>query len=157
MFLWIDPWIRKLWYALIDDACKVVDAGILLQDQKAPTRHDQFDRLYNIYSFFLDIFTTYPIKQVAIEKLFFTAWNQANAEFVYGVRWALIALAYEHNAWVLEYAPVELKKAITGNWHAGKPLIQSTIMKLLKMQSLPIYADAADALWLAYLAWKKKQ
>lgn len=156
MYLWIDPWIRKLWYALIDDNCRVVDAWILLQDQKAPDRYDQFDRLYNIYSFFLEIFTKYQIKQVAIEKLFFTSWNQSNAEFVYGVRWSLIALAYEHNAWVLEYAPVELKKAITGNGHAGKPLVQSTIMKLLKLQSLPAYADAADALWLAYLAWKKK-
>lgn len=156
MYLWIDPWIRKLWYALIDDNCKVIDAWILLQDKELPTRYDQFDRLYNIYSFFLEIFTKYQIKQVAIEKLFFTSWNQGNAEFVYGVRWSLIALAYEHNAGVLEYAPVELKKAITWNWHAGKPLVQSTIMKVLKLQSLPAYADAADALGLAYLARKKK-
>jgi Holliday junction resolvasome RuvABC endonuclease subunit len=83
---------------LVDDDCRVVDAGILLQEKDSPTRHDQFDRLYNIYSFFLDLFTKYPIKQVAIEKLFFTSWNQSNAEFVYGVRGALIALAYEHNA-----------------------------------------------------------
>jgi crossover junction endodeoxyribonuclease RuvC len=156
MFLWIDPGIRKLWYALVDDDCRVVDAGILLQEKDSPTRHDQFDRLYNIYSFFLDLFTKYPIKQVAIEKLFFTSWNQSNAEFVYGVRGALIALAYEHNAWVLEYAPVELKKAITWNGKAGKPLIQATIMKVMKLHSLPAYADAADALGLAYLARKKK-
>lgn len=156
MYLWIDPWIRKLWYALVDDNCQVVDAWILLQDMKAPTRHDQFDRLYNIYSFFLEIFTKYEIKQIAIEKLFFTAWNQSNAEFVYWVRWAIIALAYEHNAWVLEYAPVELKKAITWNGHAGKPLVQSTIMKLMKLKTLPEYNDAADALGLAYIAWKKR-
>jgi Holliday junction resolvasome RuvABC endonuclease subunit len=29
-------------------------------------------------------------------------------------------------------------------------------MKVMKLHSLPAYADAADALGLAYLAWKKK-
>jgi Holliday junction resolvasome RuvABC endonuclease subunit len=29
-------------------------------------------------------------------------------------------------------------------------------MKLLKLKTLPEYNDAADALGLAYLAWKKK-
>jgi crossover junction endodeoxyribonuclease RuvC len=156
MYLWIDPGIRKLWYALIDDSCKVIDAGILLQDQKAPTRHDQFKRLYNIYSFFLDMFTKYNVKQVAIEKLFFTSRNQSNAEFVYGVRGALIALAHEHNVGILEYAPVELKKAITGNGKASKTMVQNTIMKALRLSNFPQYNDAADALGLAYIAWKVK-
>lgn len=156
MYLGIDPWIRKLWYALIDDNRKVIDAGILLQDMKAPSRHDQFTRLYNIYSFFLEMYTKYPIKQVAIEKLFFTTWNQSNAEFVYGVRGMLIAMSYEHNVGVLEYSPVELKKAITGSGKAGKALVQAAIMKIYGLAQNPAYHDAADALWLAYIAWKKK-
>lgn len=156
MYLGIDPWIRKLWYALIDDDHKVIDAWILLQDIKAPTRHDQFTRLYNIYSFFLDIYTKYPIKQVCIEKLFFTNRNQSNAEFVYGVRWMFVAMSYEHNVGILEYTPVELKKAITGTGKAGKLLMQKTIMKIYKLAENPAYHDAADALGLAYIAWKKK-
>lgn len=156
MFLGIDPWIRKLGYALIDENGKIVDAWILLQDMKSPTRNDQFSRLYNIYSFFLEMFTTYDVKKMAIEKLFFTSWNQSNAEFVYGARGVLIALWYEHNVWLVEYAPVELKKYITGNGKAGKPLMQSTIMKLFALRTNPAYDDAADALGLAYLAWKKK-
>ncbi len=156
MYLGIDPWIRKLWYALIDDNRTVIEAWILLQDMKSPTRHDQFARLYNIYSFFLDMYTKYPIKQVAIEKLFFTSWNQSNAEFVYGVRGMLIAMSYEHNVWVLEYSPVELKKAITGTGKAGKALVQAAITKIYGLAQSPAYHDAADALGLAYIAWKKK-
>ncbi|MEI7478513.1 MAG: crossover junction endodeoxyribonuclease RuvC [bacterium] len=57
---------------------------------------------------------------------------------------------------MLEYAPVELKKAITGNGKAGKMLVQQTIMKLMKLQNLPAYNDAADALGLAYLSWKQR-
>ena len=51
-YLGIDPWVRKLGYALIDDDLKIIDAGILLQDQKSPTREDQFNRANQIFDFF---------------------------------------------------------------------------------------------------------
>lgn len=135
----------------------ILDAGIVLQDMKAPTRHDQFARLYNLYSFFLEMFEAHTITHVAIEKLFFTSENQSNAEFVYGVRGSLIALAYEHNAGVMEYSPVELKKSISGNGHANKAFMVKTITTLFHLDEAPEYHDAADALGLAYLAWKKRK
>ena len=52
MYLGIDPWVRKLGYALIDDDLKIIDAGILLQSQKSPTRADQFQRANQILEFF---------------------------------------------------------------------------------------------------------
>lgn len=52
MILGIDPGVRKLGYALIDKDLKIVDSGILLQHQKAPTRYDQFERMSQIYDFF---------------------------------------------------------------------------------------------------------
>ena len=52
MFLWIDPWVRKLWYALINDDLSIVDAWILLQDKKSPSREDQFQRSNQILKFF---------------------------------------------------------------------------------------------------------
>ena len=79
MILGIDPGVRKLGYALIDKDLEIVDSGILLQHQKAPTRYDQFERMSQIYDF-------YPIEKVAMEKLFFTKFNQNNAEFVFGIR-----------------------------------------------------------------------
>ena len=56
-YLWIDPWVRKLGYALIDDDLKIIDAGILLQDKKSPTREDQFNRANQILEFLPSIFT----------------------------------------------------------------------------------------------------
>ena len=47
-------------------------------------------------------------------------------------------------------------KYITGNGKAEKILVQKTIMKLYKLQELPEYNDAADALGLAYLATRIK-
>lgn len=82
----IDPGVRKLGYALVKDDMQILDAGILLQDKKSPTRIDQFERMQKIYEFFSQMLTEVDIDCCVIEKLFFTDMNQTNAEFVYGIR-----------------------------------------------------------------------
>jgi len=156
MLLWIDPWIRKLWYALITDDLKIVDAGILLQEKKSPTREDQFQRIIQIYDFFENLLSEHSIQKVSMEQLFFTSYNQNNAEFVYGLRGALIMLFMKRGIPIKEFTPIELKKYITGNGKADKNLVQKTIMRLFKLSEFPEYDDTADALGLAYLAVIKK-
>jgi len=156
MYLGIDPWVRKLWYALIDDDLKIIDAGILLQSQKSPTREDQFNRANQILDFFENLLKQYDIERVAMEKLFFTEYNQSNAEFVYAIRWALMMLFLRENIPVFEFTPIELKKFITWNGKADKMLVQKTIRRFYKLQDIPEYNDAADALWFAYLAEIRK-
>ena len=156
MYLWIDPWVRKLWYALVDDDLKIIDAWILLQDKKSPTREDQFQRANQILGFFEKLLNKYSVVKVAMEKLFFTDYNQNNAEFVYAIRWALMMLFLRKDIQVLEYTPIELKKYITWNGKADKMLVQKTIKRFYKLQDIPEYNDAADALWFAYLAKIRK-
>lgn len=158
MYLWIDPWVRKLWYALINDDMKIIDAGILLQDKKDVSREDQYDRMVKIVDFFQTMFEKYQnqITSVGIEKLFFTKFNQNNAEFVYGIRGALITMMTRQWITIHEYSPIELKKNITGNGKAEKIMVQNIIMRLFRLEKLPEYDDAADALGLAYLASKAK-
>ena len=156
MLLWIDPGVRKLWYALIQPDLTIVDAGILLQEKKSPTRTDQFQRIIQIYDFFENLLSTHDITKVAMEQLFFTAYNQNNAEFVYGLRGALMMLFLNNNIPVQEFTPIELKKYITGNGKADKKLIQKTIMRFFKLSAFPEYNDTADALGLAYLATIRK-
>lgn len=151
IILAVDPGVRKLGYALVNDEMHIIDAGILLQEKKSPTRMDQFERAQKIYEFFVQMLTEVDIETCVIEKLFFTDMNQSNAEFVYGIRWMLIALMLSKWVKVKEYTPIELKKYITGNGKADKMFVQKMIMKIYKLESLPQYNDAADALWLAYL------
>ncbi|MDR3169672.1 MAG: crossover junction endodeoxyribonuclease RuvC [Candidatus Peribacteria bacterium] len=132
-----------------------MDAGILLQEKKSPTRTDQFERVSQIYEFFEKLLTEHPITGIGIEKLFFTSFNQNNAEFVYAIRGALMMLFLKHNIPVQEYSPIELKKYITGNGKADKMLVQRTIMRFFKMANLPEFNDSADALGLAYLASRR--
>lgn len=156
MFLGVDPWVRKLWYALIEEDLSIVDAWILLQEKKNPSREDQFQRANQILEFFEELLNKYDIKKVAMEKLFFTSYNQSNAEFVYAIRWWLMMLFLRKNIQIQEYTPIELKKFITWNWKAEKMLVQKTIRRFYNLQDMPEYNDAADALWLAYLAKIRK-
>ena len=100
-YLGIDPWVRKLGYALIDDDLKIIDAGILLQDKKSPTREDQFNRANQIFDFFENLLNKYRVEKIAMEKLFFTDYNQSNAEFVYAIRWSLMMLFLKRCFWCL--------------------------------------------------------
>ncbi|MDR0282819.1 MAG: crossover junction endodeoxyribonuclease RuvC [Candidatus Peribacteria bacterium] len=128
----------------------------MLQEKKSPTREDQFQRIVQIYDFFENLLSKYTITRVAMEQLFFTAYNKTNAEFVYGLRGALIMLFMKKNLQVLEFAPVELKKYITGNGKADKNLVQKTVMRFFQLSKFPEYHDTADALGLAYLAKIRK-
>lgn len=156
MILWIDPWVRKLWYALITSELKIVDSGILLSEIKSPTRMNQFERMMEIYDYFTKLIKKYKIQTMCMEKLFFTKFNQNNAEFVYGIRAILITLCLKNKIKIKEYTPIELKKFITGNGKAEKNLVQKCIMKIYNLKDFPEFNDAADALALAYIASKTK-
>jgi crossover junction endodeoxyribonuclease RuvC len=89
-----------------------------------------------------------------MEKLFFTVSNQANAEFVYAVRGIVIDKCMKLGIRIIEYTPIQIKKAITGNGKATKILVQTMIMHRFSLVDMPAYHDAADALGLAYMASK---
>ena len=155
MILGIDPWIRKLGYALIKKDLEIVDAGVLLLEEKFPNRQSQFKRMLEIYNFFEKLIKKNKIRIISIEKLFFTRFNQANAEFVYGMRWLILMLAVKNKIEIVEYAPIQLKKFVTGNGKAEKILVQRCVMKLFGLKELPKPADVADALGLARIVSKK--
>jgi crossover junction endodeoxyribonuclease RuvC len=154
MILGIDPGIRKLWYAIISSDAQIHDAGILVFTDTPTDRAGQYKRMTEIKNYFKDLLESYPIKKVCMEKYFFTQYNQANAEFVYGARGILLSLALEKDCDIREFTPQEIKKRVTGNAKAGKMLVQKMVMKLYKLQDIPKYHDAADALGLAWLGRK---
>lgn len=98
--------------------------------------------------FFTQLYDQYKqqLRVVSVEQLFFTRYNQSNAEFVYGIRGALIAFFKQKGCKIKEYTPIELKKNITGNGKAQKQLMQQMIKRLFQLQNTPDYDDAADAL-----------
>lgn len=151
-FYWIDPGIRKLWFAIIDENLKIFDLWAIINE--AENKKDNPRRLSDIDLFFAKIIEKYPPSWVCIEKLFFTRFNQANAEFVYWVRWILLSKFYQKKTKIIELTPKEIKKYITGTWLAKKELIQKTVKKIFKLKDLPKPHDAADALAMAFICMK---
>jgi len=153
MFLWLDPWIRKLWFAIIDKEKNIYELWTIINELE-DWRKDNAMRLYDMSSFFDDMLAKYDIDSVCIEKLFFTKFNQSNAEFVYGVRWILLSKFFQKKINIIELTPTEIKKYITWTWKAWKENIQKTIQKIFLLEEFPQPHDAADALSMAYIASK---
>ena len=151
MFLWVDPGIRKLWFALIDKNKQILELWALINEIDG-WREDNIRRMKDISNFFDEILEKYSIKSVCIEKLFFTEFNKGNAEFVYGVRWLLMVKFYEKWINIIELSPKEIKKYITGSWLATKISMQKKTQKLFNLSKIPEPHDAADALGMAYIA-----
>jgi crossover junction endodeoxyribonuclease RuvC len=149
--------VRKVGYALINPDLTIVDSGILLLEKKSPTRQDQFERMIQINDFFTELIKKHKITTVCMEQLFFTKFNQSNAEFVYGIRAILLTLCINNKITIKEITPIQLKKYVTGNSKAEKKLVQNCIMKIFKLKECPEFNDAADALALAYIANKMKE
>lgn len=157
--LWIDPGVRKLWFALVEynqNNHTIVDAGILFDDSPITTRIDRYHKMSQIINYFQSLITTHHIDRVGIERLYFTARNQSNAEFVYWLRGALIVLLLKHNIDIIEIDPIQVKKYITWNAKANKDQVQKKIMQLFWLEKKPQYNDSADALGMNYIAYKMK-
>lgn len=85
---------------------------------------------------------------VVIEKLFF-ATNAKTAIDVAQARGVILLTVAQCGAQIIEATPLQLKLAITGDGKADKTQVQTMLMKMLTLSSIPTPDDAADALALA--------
>lgn len=162
MILWIDPGIRKLGFAIINPDLSIVEAGILKLELESKTKEakrlEQYQRMLDIHDFFSNLLKQYPeISVISMEKYFFTNFNKWNAEFVFGVRGILLMLATKFGKEIREYTPIQLKKNVTWNGKANKLTMQKVTSKIFKLQEIPEYDDASDALGLSLLGLTKKR
>ena len=60
-----------------------------------------------------------------------------------------MASALAHDIPVTEYAPLKVKKSVTGKGTASKEQVAEMLRRLLKIQEMPKLLDATDALGVA--------
>ena len=85
---------------------------------------------------------------VAVERV---AWsrNQVSALHVARATGVIILVAAEAGLPVAEYAPNEVKQAVTGAGNADKAQVQRALTRLHGLRDVPAQADAADAVAVA--------
>lgn len=54
---------------------------------------------------------------------------------------------------ILEFPPMQIKQALTGNGHADKDEVLESVMRELNLSEPPRPDDAADALAVALTGW----
>ncbi len=153
--LGIDPGSLLCGYGVIESCDRhflVVEYGVIEvgKSQRAlPLRlRDIFRRMEAV------IARTLP-DEAAIESLFYGK-NAASLVKLAQARSAALLPAILQDIPIIEYAPREVKKAVTGRGNAAKAQVQYMVRKLLQLQETPEFYDVTDALAVALCHGLKK-
>jgi len=147
--LWIDPWTTTTWFAIIEKKkwrYNLLDYWVF----KTTPKIDLSIKLLEIWNDTNELIKNFKPELVVIEKLFFQT-NLKTWIDVAQARWVVMYESIKNNKKILEYTPLQVKKAITWNWKANKLQLQNAIKILFSLETIPKPDDAADAIWLAYM------
>ena len=138
-------------YGVVDVQCgkhetrlvAVAAGGLkLLKEQPLPVR------LAYIYAELSTLLELHRPDVVAVEEVFYSV-NAKSALKLGHVRGVALLAAAMQGLPVAEYAPLTIKSAVVGYGLAKKEQVQFMVARLLRLDSAPEPADAADALAIA--------
>jgi crossover junction endodeoxyribonuclease RuvC len=106
---------------------------------------DHYEKLSKIYERVDSIIKEYHPDELAIEAPFFGKNVQSMLKLgrAQGVA---MAAAFSNGLPIFEYAPKKIKIAITGSGNASKEQVAKSLQMELKIDDMPKYMDATDAL-----------
>ena len=107
--------------------------------------NDPYLKLQKIFQKTLAIIDHYHPDEVALEAPFFGKNVQSMLKLgrAQGVA---MAATLQRDIPVTEYAPLKIKKAITGRGSASKEQVAAMLMHMLNLKEMPKYLDATDGL-----------
>ncbi len=106
------------------------------------------DRLRRIYTKLYALLERHAPAVVAVEDVFY-AVNAKSALKLGQARGVILLAAGQFKIPLVEYSPLEIKKAVVGYGRADKAQIQAMVRTLLNLKEKPQPHDAADALAIA--------
>jgi crossover junction endodeoxyribonuclease RuvC len=109
-------------------------------------RHEE--RLHHIYRELCAVIARWAPTEVAVEDPF-VATNARSAFAIGEARAIALLAAAEAGLEVRQYAPAEIKAAVTGYGRSDKAQVQELVRVQLALETAPEPADAADALAVA--------
>jgi crossover junction endodeoxyribonuclease RuvC len=149
--LGVDPGSRLTGYGIVDlrgkELSHVSHGTLKIMSTTGKSTIPLEDRLLEIYRGLTTVIETYRPDILSIEKVFF-AKNAVSALKLGQARGAAILTAKIHGLLVVEYAPTEVKSAITGHGRADKDQVARMLDLMLGKQNFET-SDASDGLALA--------
>lgn len=150
IILGIDPGTTDVGFAVIElqkNQRNIITYGVIHTTPKVA----QSIKLVEIMNDLEEIIQQHNITHAAIEKLFFST-NLKTGIDVAQSRWVIVATISKFWVPIMEYTPLQVKKALCWNGKAEKKQIGRAVQLLFKLDAVPKPDDAADALGIAYLA-----
>ena len=144
IILGIDPGTNIMGYAIIgikQNKPIIISIGVI----ELKKLDDHFVRLKHIFERISGLINEYHHDELAIEAPFYGKNVQSMLKLG-RAQGTAIAAAISHSIPVFEYAPRKIKQSITGNGNAAKEQVASMLQKILKINEMPKFLDATDAL-----------
>ncbi len=145
--LGVDPGLSRCGYCVLDGStgraagrATAVALGVLRTDPSLPVPQ----RLAALQADVRGLLGEYPPTAVALERVTFGA-NVRTASGVLQASGIVMCEAVSAGAEVVEYAPNQVKEAVTGWGRAPKDQVGQMAATLLGLAEIPGPADAADA------------
>jgi crossover junction endodeoxyribonuclease RuvC len=108
-------------------------------------------RLCTIYDDLHTLIEQFKPDLAVAEKLFF--YRMGSTIPVAQARGILMLVLAQENIPLFEFAPPQIKQALTGYGNADKREVQNAVARELDLDKIPKPDDAADALAVALTAW----
>lgn len=143
----LDPGSLKLGYGVIEASAgrlRHVAYGTL----SAPRSQPLHRRLAILYDQLNEMLDEHLPDEVAIEKVF-TAKNVSSALTLGQSRGMILLAVGRREVKLAEYAPAEIKKAVTGNGRAEKHQLAAMVGRILQINIASGEFDSTDALSIA--------
>ena len=154
--LGIDPGLARVGYGVIEiddrdqpsgSRQKMLDCGILRTD----AGRGEGERMVEIARDLRVLVRTWRPDLAVVEKFFF--YRSSTTIAVVQARGVTIMTLARFGIPVMEFPPMQIKQALTGNGHADKPEVLEAVMRELALEAPPRPDDAADALAAALTGW----
>ncbi|MGH9381348.1 MAG: crossover junction endodeoxyribonuclease RuvC [Thermoanaerobaculia bacterium] len=150
LFLGIDPGSRNTGYGLVEqqgDRLRATDRGCL----RSPSGLPLADRLARLADGLAAVVAAARPDIAALESPFHGS-NSRSLIVLAQARGVLLATLAGRGVPVVEYAPAQVKTAVTGNGRADKRQVARMVQMLLDLNDPTLSADTTDALAVAICA-----
>ena len=143
--LGIDPGSHATGYGVVctEPVARMLAGGVIRTSSKAPLA----ERLHEIHQGVSSVLAEHQISAMAVENLF-NAKNPRSSLILGHARGVILLAGSQAGLDVAEYAPREIKMALTGNGAAAKEQVRAMVMRLLSLKEEPPL-DLSDALAVA--------
>jgi crossover junction endodeoxyribonuclease RuvC len=151
--LGVDPGLRIAGYGCLSFVGNsitpsIIEAGAIRLDVDKSISY----RLKQLHNDLSEIISEHKPELIAVETIFTHKSHLSTATIMGHARGVILLAGEQANIPLLELAPTEIKKSVTGNGNATKEQVQHAITGLLSLTKTPEPPDVADALAIAITA-----